>query len=101
MQLDLRIPIGLMFTMAGAILTAFGLATRENTGLYAKSLGVNVNLWCGGAVLVFGIATLFMGRRNQARLLQKQTGGPVTIHNPNRSILPRSKSGSGKPAKRG
>lgn len=84
MQLDLRIPMGLMFTMAGAILTAFGMATRENTGLYAKSLGVNVNLWCGAAVLLFGIALLFVGRRHQARLLGAQTGGAVELSHPNR-----------------
>lgn len=71
MNLDLRIPMGLMFTMIGAILTAFGLATRENTGLYAKSLGINANLWWGIVLLVFGIFMLVLGRRNQIRMLNQ------------------------------
>ena len=77
MLIDLRIPMGMMFTMAGAILTAFGLATRDNSGLYAKSLGVNVNLWCGVLVLLFGIVILFLGRRRQARLMGAQSGAAV------------------------
>jgi hypothetical protein len=67
MNLDLRIPMGLMFTMTGAILTAFGLATRDNTALYAKSLGIDANLWWGIVLLVFGIMMLILGRRGQAR----------------------------------
>ena len=67
MNLDLRIPMGLMFTMTGAILTAFGLATRDNTALYAQSLGIDVNLWWGIVLLAFGIVMLILGRRGQAR----------------------------------
>jgi hypothetical protein len=67
MNLDLRIPMGLMFTMTGAILTAFGLATRDNTALYARSLGIDANLWWGIVLLLFGIAMLILGRRGQAR----------------------------------
>jgi hypothetical protein len=83
MPLDMRIPMGLMFTMAGAILTAFGLATRENTGLYAKSLGVNVNVWCGAAVLALGIVMLSLGRRRQARLLRAPRDG-TAVSRPSR-----------------
>jgi hypothetical protein len=68
MNLDLRIPMGLMFTMTGAILTAFGLATRDNAALYVKSLGINANLWWGIVLLVFGITMLVLGRRSQARM---------------------------------
>jgi hypothetical protein len=76
MSLDLRIPMGLMFTLTGTILTAFGLATRENTGLYARSLGIDANLWWGMVLLVFGIAMLVLGRRSQMRMLrdEKQAG---------------------------
>jgi hypothetical protein len=65
MSIDLRIPMGMMFTMTGAILFAFGLSTRGNTLLYARSLGIDVNLWWGLVLLVFGIAMLIFGRRNQ------------------------------------
>jgi hypothetical protein len=71
MNLDLRIPMGLMFTMVGAILTAFGLGTRENLALYARSLGIDANLWWGLVLLVFGIMMLTLGRRGQARLLKE------------------------------
>ena len=68
MNLDLRIPIGLMFALAGMILAAFGLATRGNAALYARSLGINANLWWGLVLLAFGLAMLVLGRRAQKRL---------------------------------
>ncbi len=74
MNLDLRIPMGMMFSMAGAVLAAFGLATRNRPELYARSLGINANLWWGLAVLVFGIVVLTMGRRGQAKIEQRKLG---------------------------
>ena len=68
MSLDLRIPMGLMFTLTGAILMSFGLATRDNTALYVKSLGIDANLWWGLVLLVFGITMLVLGRRGQQRI---------------------------------
>ena len=65
---DPRILLGMMFTLIGTILTAFGLSTRTNADVYAKSLGINANLWWGLVLLVFGIVTLTLGRRGQARL---------------------------------
>ena len=77
MRLDLRIPMGLMFTMVGAILTAFGLATRDRADLYARSLGIDANLWWGIVLLVFGIAMLTMGRRGQMRMLKEEHRKPA------------------------
>ncbi|HZP05587.1 MAG TPA: hypothetical protein VFB43_11850 [Terracidiphilus sp.] len=74
-SLDLRIPMGLMFTLTGTILFAFGLATRENTALYVKSLGINANLWWGLVLLIFGIMMLTLGRRNQVRMLREDGPG--------------------------
>jgi len=68
MSLDLRIPMGLMFTLVGAILTAFGLATKDRVGFYAQSLGINVNLWWGLVLLAFGLTMFLLGRRSQKRL---------------------------------
>jgi len=68
MNLDLRIPMGLMFTLVGIILTAFGAATNSDAAFYARSLGINVNLWWGLVLLVFGQVMFHMGRRTQARL---------------------------------
>jgi hypothetical protein len=68
MNLDLRVPMGLMFTLVGIILTAFGIATRGNVELYARSLGINVNIWWGIVLLIFGQIMFQLGRTSQARL---------------------------------
>lgn len=67
MSLDLRIPMGLLFSFIGVILTAFGLATHDRGDLYEKSLGIDVNLWWGVVMLVFGQIMFHLGRRGQNR----------------------------------
>lgn len=61
MKLDLRLPIGLMFTIYGAILVVFGLASDQ--AIYERSLGINVNLWWGLVLLAFGIGMLALAVR--------------------------------------
>ena len=56
MNLDLRLPIGLMFSIFGVMLTVFGLVSGPE--IYARSLGVNVNLWWGLVLLAFGLVML-------------------------------------------
>jgi hypothetical protein len=56
MNLDLRLPIGLMFSIFGAMLTVYGLFSGD--AIYAKSLGINVNLWWGLVLLAFGLVML-------------------------------------------
>jgi hypothetical protein len=68
MSLDLRIPMGLMFTLLGVILSVFGLKTNGDAALYARSLGINANLWWGLVLFVFGMTMFLMGRRTQKRL---------------------------------
>jgi hypothetical protein len=58
MGLDIKIPIGLMFTILGLLLTIFGLVTTGNTEMYQRSFDININLWTGAAMLVIGIALL-------------------------------------------
>ena len=72
MDLDLRIPIGLMFALAGAILTAFGLKSDGNAALYAKSLGINVNLWWGLVMVAFGLTMFLFGQRGEMRNERKR-----------------------------
>jgi len=67
MSLDLRIPMGLMFTLVGMILSAYGLATN-GSAIYAASLGINANLWWGLVLLVFGLTMFLLGRRSQKKL---------------------------------
>ena len=51
MGLDIRLPIGLMFTAIGAILVVYGLASGDAS----QSQGHNVNLIWGVVILVFGL----------------------------------------------
>jgi hypothetical protein len=64
---DPRISLGMLFTLIGTVLTAFGLATRSNADVYTKSMGIDANLWWGLVLLVFGIAALVLGRRGQMK----------------------------------
>jgi len=75
MNLDLRIPLGLMFSLTGLILTIFGLKTNGNEALYAQSLGINANLWWGLVLLAFGLTMFLMGRRGQ-KLAAKEPPAP-------------------------
>lgn len=63
MGLDLRWPIGLMFSLIGALLVVYGLITNSNQEIYARSLGLNINLYWGILLLVFGGAMLTMAWR--------------------------------------
>jgi len=63
MGLDIRWPIGLMFTLIGAMLVIYGFFTNARMELYARSLNLNVNLYWGLLLLVFGGWMLFMAWR--------------------------------------
>jgi hypothetical protein len=63
MGLDLRWPIGLMFSLIGLLLTIYGGMTGSNADLYKGSLGININLRWGLVLLVFGAFMLFMAFR--------------------------------------
>jgi hypothetical protein len=65
MKLDLRLPIGLMFSIIGALLVVFGLAS--DPAIYERSLGINVNLWWGVVLLLFGLVMLWLVRREGTR----------------------------------
>ena len=63
MQLDIRIPMGLMFTIIGVILAGYGLLTWSDAELYKLSLGYNVNFWWGLVLSAFGGVMLYFARR--------------------------------------
>lgn len=66
MGLDIRVPIGLMFSIMGAILVVFGLVS--NPEIYkAHSLGININLIWGSFILMFGLAMLLFAWVGNAR----------------------------------
>lgn len=61
--LDLRIPIGGLFTGLGLLIGGYGLATNGDTALYERSLGININLWWGIIMLLVGVLLLVLGAR--------------------------------------
>jgi LPXTG-motif cell wall-anchored protein len=64
-MVDIRIPIGLMFTIFGVLITGYGLVTISDTEMYVKSLGTNVNIIMGLIMLVFGLVMLYFARKKK------------------------------------
>jgi hypothetical protein len=68
-HLDIRVPIGLLFSAIGLLLVFYGAFSESS--LYDRSLGININLWWGGTLFVFGAAMLFLSRRSLRELLRR------------------------------
>ncbi len=64
MGLDIRLPLGLIFLIIGGIMAAYGVVTR-NSGIYARSMDININLIWGGLMLAFGLIMFLAGRRKK------------------------------------
>lgn len=62
MGLDIRYPIGLMFGIIGLVMVVYGAFTGSDP-MYQRSLGINVNVWWGAVLLVFGGLMLYWARR--------------------------------------
>jgi len=65
MGLDIRLPIGLMFVILGALLAGWGLVSDE--AIYERSLGININLIWGTILIVFSVVLLWLGSRKGHR----------------------------------
>ena len=63
--MDLRLPIGYVFTIYGVMLLIYGIATKGSE-MYAKSLGINVNIIWGAVMLVFGLVMLFFAKKGKS-----------------------------------
>jgi uncharacterized membrane protein HdeD (DUF308 family) len=64
MDMDIRIPIGLLFAILGFILCALGLFTMNDPAMYKHTL-YNINLWTGVTMMVFGGFMLFFSLRKK------------------------------------
>jgi len=62
MGLDIRLPLGLLFLIIGAIMALYGALTWGSP-IYATSLGINLNVIWGAVMLLFGGAMLALARR--------------------------------------
>jgi len=78
MNFDLRLPIGIMFSLFGAMLVIFG-AVSGNEIYATHSLGINVNLAWGAVLLAFGVFMLCLtwrARSKAAQAPEKNGKGP-------------------------
>jgi hypothetical protein len=58
MGLDIRWPIGLMFTLIGVLLTGFGALNRAGSVTKIEGQDININLIWGIVLLMFGVLML-------------------------------------------
>ena len=72
MGLDIRLPIGLMFTLFGLLLVVYGAVSDKS--IYQRSLGLNVNLGWGVVLLIFGVVMLVLGRRSSTAKPEEPEG---------------------------
>jgi len=61
MNFDLRLPLGLIFTIYGIILIGTGLTSTPE--MIHQTLGQNITLAWGVVQLLFGLAMLFLSRK--------------------------------------
>ena len=61
MRLDVRVPVGLMFAIMGALLAGYGLLGDQS--IYARSLGVNINLVWGLVMLATAACLLALSMK--------------------------------------
>jgi hypothetical protein len=76
MGIDIRIPIGILFSIFGIMLTAFGVLGDRS--IYAKSLNININFWWGIVMVLFGFLMLglaYFGRSG----VTKEQGNESTV----------------------
>jgi hypothetical protein len=73
--LDIRLPIGGLFTVLGLIVGGYGVATNGDTERYARSMSVNINLWWGLVMLLFGALLLLLARGSRRDAAAHPAGG--------------------------
>ena len=67
MGLDIRWPIGLMFTLIGALLAGYGILNRAAAIIKINEQEIRIDLIWGAVLLVFGIFMLvgaMSGKKN-------------------------------------
>jgi membrane-bound ClpP family serine protease len=62
MGIDIRLPLGALFSLLGLILIVYGAVSDASR--YQQSLGININLDWGIVLLIFGLLMLLLARRS-------------------------------------
>ncbi len=68
MGFDIRLPIGLMFSVFGLLVAGYGAATRGSEMYLRHSLGIDINLWWGIVMIAFGGIMLLLARRGSSAM---------------------------------
>jgi hypothetical protein len=76
-NIDLRFPLGWLFIVFGVLLTLFGLFTDRAT--YERSPFINVNLWWGAVMLLFGGLMFIFAWKKAGRKRAKLPGGAIAL----------------------
>lgn len=66
MRFDVRLPIGLVFTLIGALVAVRGLIGGPALSL-AQTAGLNIDLIWGSGMAVFGVAMLALAAWRRGR----------------------------------
>ena len=64
--LDIRAPIGGLFSLLGLMLSGYGLVAGSRTTSDVAPV-TNVNLWWGVVMLLFGVFMLVLSRRAMSK----------------------------------
>ena len=75
-MMDLRLPIGIFFVLVGIIMTAYGVVSPHDIPNITEK--VNINLYWGIVLLVFGIPMTIFGWIAE----QKAKNNPVAEEKP-------------------
>ena len=65
MGLDIRWPIGLMFSLIGVLLVGYGVVSSADSVVKIDGQGVNINIIWGVVLLVFGVLMLLGALRGR------------------------------------
>jgi hypothetical protein len=70
MWMDIRLPIGFLFSILGCILVVYGLVGDHS--IYRQSLGININLIWGAVLLLFGLGMFLLGKHGMRADMQNK-----------------------------
>jgi len=82
MGVNIKLPIGLMFSILGILLTIHGLVTDSDTEMYEKSMNINVNLWTGLLMLAlagFMLISLKFDKKARKKTAEEKTSEDKTM----------------------
>jgi hypothetical protein len=75
-HLDVRIPIGILFSLVGAVIAAYGVMTLGDDA--ARPTGIAINLVWGLVMLAFGATMLALAGHAARRMRKTASHQPST-----------------------